>query len=280
MANDEARPRISWEVGLGEATGGRMDDPQPLWDTLVRFGDALLGDVAQVEINLLPRSTETLTQQYLKLLNDVQIVEAALQREAEGYGAVLVAPAIDPALFEARSAVRIPVVGSLEAGLVMSQFVGTRVGVVAVHPAYAGVIEDDVRRYGLGGRLVGDRPIRLMPLDYDSIEAAVGGDGSALAGEIAEAASGLIDDGADVIVGACQFFGAALWAGGVTQFLPDGVPYVDCAGSGLLMAAGLLSAGRTLGLGKSEAAQSLFRSPGAEQLASARAAVGVAVEVV
>lgn len=280
MANGERRPRISWEVGLGEATGGRMDDPQPLWDALVRFGDELLGGAATVEVNLLPRSTETLTQQYVKLLNDVQIVEAALQREEEGYAAVLVAPAIDPALFEARSAVRIPVVGSFEAGLALSQFVGTRVGIVAVHPAYAGVIEDDVRRYGLGGRLVGGRPVRLMPLEYDSIEAAVAGDATALATEIAEAASGLIEDGADVIVGACQFFGAALWAGGVTQFLPGGVPYVDCAGAGLLMAAGLVSAGRTLGLAKSEGEQSLFRSPTPAQLAAARAAVGIASEVV
>jgi Asp/Glu/hydantoin racemase len=280
MANEEGRARISWEVGLGEGNGGRMADPQPLWDTLVRFSDALLGDAAQVEVNLLPRSTETLTQQYLKLLNDVQIVEAVLQREEEGYAAALVAPAIDPALFEARSAVGIPVVGSLEAGLALSQFVGTRVGIVAVHPAYAGVIEDDVRRYGLGGRLLGDRPIRLMPLEYDSIEAAVAGDATALANEISQAATGLIEDGADVIVGACQFFGAALWAGGATQFLPDGVPYVDCAGAGLLVAAGLISAKRTLGLAKSEAAQSLFRSPAPELLAAARAAVGLAAEAV
>jgi Asp/Glu/hydantoin racemase len=267
--------RISWEVGLSATTGGRMDDPQPLWDCLERFGRTLVGDVAQVDVHLLPRSTETLTNQHLKLMNDVRIVESVVQRAAEGYDAVMIAPAIDPALFEARSATSVPVVGSLESALVMSQFVGTRVGIVAVHPAYAGVIHDDVRRYGLSGRLIETRPVRCMGLSYDSIGAALDGDGTVLAGEISDVAEALVADGADVIIGACQFFGAALWLGGVTQWLPGGVPYVDCSGSGLLMASGLVSARRTLGLEKSEAPESLFRGASPEQVEEAARSVGI-----
>ena len=271
-----ATSRIAWEVGLSPQTGDRLSDPSRLWRVLKRFADDIVGPEAEVDVHLLPCSTEVLSHPYLNMLNGVQIVENVMAREREGYAAAMVAPAIDPALTEARSAVSMPVTGSLESALVASQFVGRNVGVIAVNSGYATAIADDVRRYGLADRLIGVRPIRRMELSYPDIERALDGDGATLADNIAAVAGGLIDDGADVIINACQFYGAALWAAGVTQFLPDGVAVIDCAAAGLAMARALVSLRRTMGIEKSGGIHSPFRGVDAEILWAAQARLGAA----
>ncbi len=105
------------------------------------------------------------------------------------------------------------------------------------------MIQQAVDSYGFGGRLLGDRPIRSMQtLSYLSVESALRGDPSDLISDIESEAQDLVDEGADVIIGACQFFGACLYPSGYTSVGTTGVPFLDPGSAGLLTARLLLRA--------------------------------------
>jgi Asp/Glu/hydantoin racemase len=263
--------RLVWHVGVARHSHGRMAEPELLWDALAQFAAGIVNPDTKVDFRFLERSTASMVHPYQAMVSSVALVEDVLKCEQEGYDAVMLAPAIDPALDEARGAARIPVVASVEAALAISQFIGRRVGIIAVRAGYATIIDQNVSRYRLRDRMIANRPVRHWDMDYRYVTRALQGDGDEFLSQFEGVADELIDDGADVVIGGCQLFGPILEKAGFSGVFKSGVPYIDCGAAGLKMTETLASVARTLGIKKSESPFSPFRSMDPSLLSEAAA---------
>lgn len=271
MAQSVNIKRIAWHVGLPRDAGGRMRDPEAMWACLRAYAAELVASTTAVEIRFVEQSTGVLTHPYGALVNTACLVRDVVRCEAEGFDAVMIAPGVDPGLLEARAAATIPVSGSTESALAVSQMLGRRVGILSPYPAYAAMLTDAIARYGLGARLIDHRPVRVFELDYDAVEASLDGDPSALLEEVSTGATGLVADGADVVITAFQFLGATLWQGGLRDWSIDGVPLLDCAAAGLKVTEMLLGLAHRPGISKSRGPWSPYRDADPAGLAAVSA---------
>jgi allantoin racemase len=94
----------------------------------------------------------------------VQAVAGVIEAEREGFDAVIVGHFQDSGLWEARSAVEIPVVGLGESSMLHACTLGRRIGLITISPAFISWHEEQVIGYGLGDRIVG---VRAMDTDVD-----------------------------------------------------------------------------------------------------------------
>lgn len=248
--------RLTWNVALTAASDGRLDDPAPLWAAVRRYAAAVTRDGVDVEVRFLPRVAEAMKYPMISLLNGAILIEDIRRSVAEGADGVLIAPVGEPALDEARSVVDVPLVGALEAGMSLTQFLGRQVGVITISEAYVTTVSRNLRRYGLTGRLIDHRPVRHIAMDWQAVAAALAGDAEPLLESFTTVADAMVADGADVIVAGGQIFGALLMHAGWT---PGPVPIVDIAGAGLKMLETLVDLRGSVGLATSAAASSPFR---------------------
>lgn len=248
--------RVVWHVALTRDSAGRLEDAQPLWDAVEAYAAKVVRPGTEVQLGFLDRTAEAMLYPAVMLLNGAIMVEDVRTRAAAGADAVMVAATGEPGLQEARSAVDIPVVGSVEAGLALSQFLGSRVGVVTINPPYTGIIARNIARYGLTGRLAGPDAVRSFGLSWDAVAEALDGRPDRLVAPFLETVEGLVRDGADVIVGGGQIFGALL---DVVGYEPGPVPFVDGAGAGLKLLESLVDLRAATGLRTTNAPTSPFR---------------------
>src|SRR5665213_1940163 len=108
----------------------------------------------------------------------IQAVDAALDAETRDYDCFVMGHFQDPGLYEARSAVRIPVVGTGEATLHFAAQLGRRIGLVSIDPVFEVWHHEQAARYGLGHRIVGIAGLGVVPEDF---AAAFAGDAVAFA---------------------------------------------------------------------------------------------------
>ena len=97
---------------------------------------------------------------YLEMLNEQQVVEAALAAEREGYDAFALGCFYDPALRACRSLVDIPCVGLSESCMLVACSLGHRFGLVSLEEGQRAQHEELARVYGLRERLAG-----VLPMD-------------------------------------------------------------------------------------------------------------------
>jgi Asp/Glu/hydantoin racemase len=90
---------------------------------------------------------------YLEFLNQIQICEAALTAEREGYDAVAIGCFYDPALRQARSLVKIPVVGLSETCMLVACSFGHKFALVALNSDQQAQHAELAQAYGLEDRL-------------------------------------------------------------------------------------------------------------------------------
>lgn len=93
----------------------------------------------------------------------VQSVAGIVEAAAEGFDAVLVGHFQDACLYEARTAVDIPVIGHGEASMLQACMLGGRIGLVTLDPVYLPWHREQIARYGLSARVVDVRAFRLTP---------------------------------------------------------------------------------------------------------------------
>lgn len=93
----------------------------------------------------------------------VQAVAEAVRAEREGFDAVLIGHFQDACLYEARTAVNIPVVGHGEASLHQACMLGGRIGIVSIDPVYIPWHREQIRHYGLENRVVDVRSMKITP---------------------------------------------------------------------------------------------------------------------
>jgi len=84
----------------------------------------------------------------------VQVVRNAIAAEREGFNAFVIGHFQDGGLYEARAAVDIPVLSLGETSMLYACTLGHKIGIVTIHPVFIPMLEEQVRRYGLGDRVV------------------------------------------------------------------------------------------------------------------------------
>ena len=127
-------------------------------------------------------------------------VDNALDASASGYDAFVMGHFQDSGLYEARSALTIPVVGLGETSLHWAAQIGRNIGVVTIDPVFERWHLEQADRYGLSGRVSHVVGLGLVVEDF---AASFAGNTEALGRMVARfraLAEPLVDDSADVIV--------------------------------------------------------------------------------
>ena len=90
---------------------------------------------------------------YLEYLETGEVLQNVHRAVREGYDAFLIGNIADPGLQEAREIADIPVLGLCESALHVACMMGASFSLVTINAKFTPRIEENVRRYGLDGRL-------------------------------------------------------------------------------------------------------------------------------
>jgi len=157
----------------------------------------------------------------------IQAVDNGLAAQEAGFDAYVMGHFQDPGLFELRSALTIPVVGTGEATLLAASQLGRRIGLITLDAVFEVLHYEQADRYGLSGRVTQVACLGCLPQDFS---AAFAGDAAAKARmleDFSACAQPLVDRGADVIVPAGVLPG--LLVCGERGFKIGHAPVVNCA---------------------------------------------------
>lgn len=157
----------------------------------------------------------------------IQAVAAGIDAEDAGYDAFVMGHFQDPGLYELRSTLRIPVIGTGEATLLAASQLGRRIGLVTLDPAFEVWHLEQAERYGLGDRVKFCTGMGLTPQDFDVCFGGDSGKRRELLDGFTQIARPMVKQGADVIVPAGVLPG--LLVGTEKGFNVDGAPVVNCA---------------------------------------------------
>jgi allantoin racemase len=127
-------------------------------------------------------------------------IDRCIEAEEKGYDAFVLGHFQDPGLYEARSAVCIPVVGTGESTMHYAAQLGRRLALITIDPVFEAWHYEQADRYGLGHRV---SHVAGLGFDTKDFEAAFEGDRDAFARLLAvfnAKAEPLVNAGADVVV--------------------------------------------------------------------------------
>ena len=157
-----------------------------------------------------------------ELRGAVQVVVAAIAAQESGYHAFVIGHFQEPGLYEARTAVEIPVIGLGESVLLWSAHLGRKLGLVSVDSVFDSIHLEQAETRGLGDRIAG---VRALQATLGEFERAFEPEGYQILRErFVTQAHELIALGADVLVPAGGLFGMA--SAHEKGFEIDGVPIV------------------------------------------------------
>ncbi len=127
-------------------------------------------------------------------------VDNVIDAEECGYDACVIGHFQDPGLYEARSAVPIPVIGTGEATMHFAAQLGRRIALVTLDRAFEVWHLEQAEKYGLTSRVTGIAGLGFAPEDFN---AAFAGDRPAserLIAAFRQCAAPLVEAGADVVI--------------------------------------------------------------------------------
>lgn len=184
------------------------------------------------------------------------IVQNAIRAEREGYDAFLVGHIQDSGLWEARSAVGIPVLGLGETSMLYACTLGTRSAIVTINPRFIPGFHQQIRRYGLEHRVPFVRALEYQPGDFMRAFESKEHRERVLA-QFHSQAEPLIAQGADVLIpggGIPMLLLSAHWGAKIAEApVLNGLPVL------VKMAEVAVMMGRLSGLGASRAGE--FKLP-------------------
>src|SRR5258707_4840838 len=155
-----------------------------------------------VEVRHLKGAPRNIDYYLPKPLVEVEVPKAVLAAEREGFDAFVIGCCHDPALTQARELVSIPVIGPLEASVLLARPFGHRFSVLTDHLKAVPEIEDRVRLYGLEANC---RSVRAIDWYVDALI----GDPESVARDVhARSAEVLASDRSEVIVLGCTIVAA------------------------------------------------------------------------
>jgi allantoin racemase len=147
-------------------------------DTLRQHGRQVMGDTAEVVVHGLRPGTypdgiapmDVNSIGGLRMLNEQQVLEAAVAAQHAGYDAMAIGCFFDPALHQARSLVDIPVVSLTESCMLTACSLGRKFAVVSITDFQKMLTEELAQSYGLAGRMAGvvamSPAVRLFDLEH------------------------------------------------------------------------------------------------------------------
>src|SRR5439155_14890435 len=94
------------------------------------------------------------------------VIRGAIEAEREDYDVFFMNHFQDVGLYEARAAVKIPVLGLGEATLLHACIMGRKLGLIAINPAFIPTHNEQICRYGLQQRVAGIRALEANISDY------------------------------------------------------------------------------------------------------------------
>jgi Asp/Glu/hydantoin racemase len=157
----------------------------------------------------------------------MQAIDNGLAAQESGFDAYVMGHFQDPGLYELRSALTIPVIGTGEATMLAALQLGRRLGLVTLDTAFEVWHYEQADRYGLSDRVVHITGMGCRPEDFS---AAFAGDADAKARMLTDftaCAQPLLERGADVIIPAGVLPG--LLIAGEHGFKVGHAPVVNCA---------------------------------------------------
>lgn len=160
-----------------------------------------------------------------QFLHSIQFLQGALLAERQGYDAYALSTLPEPGLREIRALVDIPVIGYGECAARAAVGDGRKFGALVFIPELADLYRDNVRRHGLGCRLVGANDVGFR---FADVLAAFDAPGP-LIDRFKAAARHLIAKGAEAIVPGEAPLNVLLAMNGVNEV--DGVAIVDSLGA-------------------------------------------------
>ena len=190
---DKAKKLRIWAQGATDAVGHR-----DYLEQLLPYMKACVDPDFELEFKTMTPSVTT-----VHALSEFRVsravIRGAIQAEKEGFDAFFMNHFQDVGLYDARSAVGIPVLGLGESTLFHACTMGRRLGLITINPAFIPTHHEQLFRYGLQQRVVGIRAIDASIGDY--MEAFVSpAKKLELRAVFEREARRLIDIGADVIV--------------------------------------------------------------------------------
>lgn len=211
---------------------------------------------------------DAIRHRYLEMLNENQIVEAALTAERAGYDAVALGCFYDPGLRAARSLVDIPVVGLSETCMLVACSLGQKFALVALNRDQQVQHEELARSYGLERRLAAT--VAMEPaIDEYMLE----GD-DATTRPIVEgfhrACRRAVDGGAEVIIPGDGVLNEFVWRKRLLRF--ENATVMDALGVLFRYAGFMVGARTSLGLEVSRVRH--YAKPSAAMLGHARGLAG------
>lgn len=153
-----------------------------------------------------------------------EVICNAIAAEREGYDAFVIGHFQDAGLYEARSAVDIPVHALGEASMLYACQLGQRSGIVTINPRYISWFHHQIGKYGLRERVTG---VHAMTFEPGQILDAFGRDGGEheIAAAFAEQARPLVAGGVEVLIPGGGI--PMLLFGRLFDHNVDGAPVID-----------------------------------------------------
>lgn len=219
-------------------TPGRADAPMRIWyqsftdhDETRLYHDRLAEHIARAArpgtvIDVVGMSPPARRHRITETRCALDAVKNAIRAEREGWDAFILGHFQDSGLWDARSAVEIPVVGLGENAMLHACTLGRKIGLVTIHPIHIPYHEDQVLRYGLQQRVVAVAAVESAANDY----VRAFGDARVarrIAGQYAKEIAALTARGIEVVIPAgglpSLLFGAALKVSAAPAVVLDSV---------------------------------------------------------
>lgn len=192
-------------------------------------------EIVHKYVRHLRRATDTVFA-YPTLLNKIDVIDRVVEAESEGCDAVMVACSGDTGVSDARTVVRIPVVGPMEAGMHLACTYGYRFGIVTVDDTtWSAYMHTAVHQAGLIQRFAGLKQIKTPSKVAFTLGWTTGL--SELMDDVRASALELVAEGAEAIVigsAGLSVMSTTIGMGSIGGDLE--VPVFDCLTAGMKMA--------------------------------------------
>ena len=140
------------------------------WDALRVHLDAIVDPGTEIEIHGIT-PFDSYAHPLVEWRCGREMICNAIRAEREGYDAFIIGHFQDAGLYEARSAVDIPVMALGEASMLYACQLGQRIGIVTINPRFIPWFHHQIGKYGLRERVTG---VHAMSFEPGQILAAIG----------------------------------------------------------------------------------------------------------
>jgi len=208
--------------------------------------NGVLGQGVEVEVKPLEKGLKEFyiytSYTYFEFLTTYHIVEAMIQAEREGFSAATVACYFDPGIEEARSILKIPVIGICEASMLLARMLSSGKGTAIITMSDRAVtkINELIDKYKFRPFMISKDPVREVPQDL-YIKASTSylpEDIKKLKETYMKVGEKCVSDGAEVIITGCGGLGPLLAVEGLREI--EGVPVIDPVTAAIALARTLI----------------------------------------